>query len=119
LARAKADLDIAALHRPPVIDVTAHLLLATQRFVDEQTIACTEWPTTEEVAAFVSQEARKFAKAGHAWRPNPGGWRRTSTRRCVLACGEKPSSKAHRGCLPGGGRTSTSPGCHESPVRFV
>ncbi|MFY0583879.1 transposase [Cystobacter fuscus] len=28
--------------------------------------------------------------------------------RCVFACREKPSSKAHRGCFRGGGRTSTS-----------
>jgi tetratricopeptide (TPR) repeat protein len=70
LARAKAEMDIAVLHLPPVIEVTAYLLLAAQRYVDEQTIPCTEWPTTEDIAAFVSQEARKFAKPGHAQRPS-------------------------------------------------
>lgn len=62
LARAKAELDIAALHLPPVIEVTAQFLLAAQRYADEATIPCTEWPSVEDIAAVVHREALKFAR---------------------------------------------------------
>jgi hypothetical protein len=60
LARAKAELDISALHLPPVTGVTARILRAAQQFADEATIPCTEWPSVEEIAAVVQREARKL-----------------------------------------------------------
>ncbi|MFP2906040.1 hypothetical protein ACLESD_13465 [Pyxidicoccus sp. 3LFB2] len=62
LARAKADIDIAALHLAPVIDITSGILLTAQRFAEEMTIPCTEWPLVEEIAAVVEREARTFAQ---------------------------------------------------------
>ncbi|ROU07427.1 hypothetical protein D9T17_08975 [Lysobacter enzymogenes] len=59
LARAKAELDIAAWHSAEVIETTAAILQVTQRFLDEQTIACTEWPAPAEVAACALQAARE------------------------------------------------------------
>ncbi|WP_164016436.1 hypothetical protein [Pyxidicoccus trucidator] len=63
LAKAKAELDIAALHLPPVIDITTGIMLAAQRYADEMTIPCTEWPSVDEIAAVVEREARTFVKA--------------------------------------------------------
>jgi len=57
LARAKAQLDIAAWHTPDVTRVTAQLLSRAQAFVDEQTIPCTEWPTPAEVVSAVRAAA--------------------------------------------------------------
>jgi hypothetical protein len=62
LARAKAELDIAAVHIPPVTEVTAKILHAAQSFADEMTIPCTEWPTVEGITNIVFQEAKLFAK---------------------------------------------------------
>ena len=58
LSRAKAELDIAAWHSSEVIAATAAILQAAQRFLDEETIACTEWPMPGEVAACALQAAR-------------------------------------------------------------
>ncbi|WP_137971570.1 hypothetical protein [Pseudomonas sp. F(2018)] len=59
VARAKARMDIAAWHSLEVVRTTAAVLLAAQLFLDEQTIACTEWPAPGEVAAAVLESARR------------------------------------------------------------
>ncbi|PDV98973.1 hypothetical protein [Candidatus Chloroploca asiatica] len=61
LVRAKAEIDIAALHLRPVVHVTSCILLAAQCFADEATIPCTEWPTQEEIAEVVCRQAQKYA----------------------------------------------------------
>jgi hypothetical protein len=61
LALAKAEIDIAALHLRPVVNVTSCILLAAQCFADEATIPCTEWPSQEEIAEVVCREAQKYA----------------------------------------------------------
>lgn len=63
LARAKADIDIAAWHSREVVAVTSAILNAAQHYLDETTIPCTEWPLPAEVAAIVEQEARRLAQA--------------------------------------------------------
>lgn len=64
LGRAKARLDEAANHTKPAIVVTASVLAKSQEFVDEATIACSEWPTSEEVVAAVSGAVAEYAFAG-------------------------------------------------------
>ncbi|MBW0432156.1 hypothetical protein HGB47_00835 [Leptospira yasudae] len=61
LSKAKVRLDIACAHTRPAIDITAEILFEAQRFANEATIPCTEWPTVEEVIEVVSKTARKFA----------------------------------------------------------
>jgi hypothetical protein len=63
LARAKAEIDIAAWHSAEVVAVTAEILAAAQQYLDANTIPCTEWPLPSEVAGFVEQEARRLAQA--------------------------------------------------------
>ena len=63
VAKAKARIDIAAWHSLDVTRATAAILLAAQRFLDEQTVACTEWPNPGEVAAAVLEAARHVATA--------------------------------------------------------
>jgi hypothetical protein len=58
VAKAKARMDIAAWHSMEVVQATAAVLLAAQLFLDEQTIACTEWLAPGEVAAAVLESAR-------------------------------------------------------------
>lgn len=62
LVHTKAALDIAASHLRPIVDVTAEILLTTQRYADEATVPCTEWPTVSDLAEIVLHEAKKFAK---------------------------------------------------------
>jgi len=40
-----------------VHQITAHILQAAREYVDRETVACTEWPTTEEVATLVLDQA--------------------------------------------------------------
>lgn len=61
LARAKAEIDIAALHLRPVVTTTSGILLEAQCFVDKATIPCTEWPTPAEIAELVCREAQQYA----------------------------------------------------------
>ncbi|PJZ59180.1 hypothetical protein [Leptospira barantonii] len=61
LSKTKARLDIACAHTRPTIDITSEILFEAQRFADEATIPCTEWPSVEEVIEVVSKTARKFA----------------------------------------------------------
>ena len=61
LARAKAEIDIAALHLRPVVTITSNILLKAQCFADEATIPCTEWPTPAEIAELVCREAQQYA----------------------------------------------------------
>ncbi|WJN61133.1 hypothetical protein [Pseudomonas sp. SO81] len=59
VAKAKAPIDIAAWHSLEGVRTTAAVLLAAQLFLDEQTIACTEWPAPGEVATAVLESARR------------------------------------------------------------
>jgi hypothetical protein len=63
LALAKAELDAAAHHDLSVADLTASILGAAQHFLDEVTVPCTEWPSTDEIADVVYEKARSFADA--------------------------------------------------------
>lgn len=69
LGAAKMELDKASCHTMPTVIVTAAILSQAQNFVDEMTIPCTEWPTSDDVVAFVFQVAAKYACTGP--------WRRT------------------------------------------
>ncbi|MDI7204799.1 hypothetical protein QMM44_15335 [Leptospira santarosai] len=60
LSKAKTRLDIACAHTRPAIDITSEILNEAQRFADEASIPCTEWPTVEEIIEIVSRSARKF-----------------------------------------------------------
>ena len=69
LGAAKMALDTSACHTEPTVIVTAAILSETQRFADDMTIPCTEWPTSADVVSFVIEIAAKYACAGP--------WRRT------------------------------------------
>lgn len=62
LAYAKAVLDSARCHTFPTIEVTTDILFSAQRFADENTIPCTEWPTSEDVIKNVLETAKKYSK---------------------------------------------------------
>jgi hypothetical protein len=57
LGKAKVEIDAAAWHSLDVVETTAALLLSAQQYVDEVTIPCTEWPSTEDVARVIYQGA--------------------------------------------------------------
>lgn len=61
LARAKAEIDIAAWHDIAIAEVTSVILRVAQQYVSETTIPCTAWPTPNEVVAIIFQEACKCA----------------------------------------------------------
>lgn len=61
MARAKAELDIHGWHSAEVVQTTAAILAAVQRFLDETTIPCTEWALPGEVAEMAFQEAVRQA----------------------------------------------------------
>jgi len=63
LALAKAHLDIAACHSPEVTSITAQLLGQAQDFVENETIACTEWPLPSEVVQVVKTLASALGSA--------------------------------------------------------
>ncbi len=63
LAFTKAELDSAMCHTHPTIDVTGDILLSAQKFVDEATIPCTEWPTSDELVEKISVETKKYSGA--------------------------------------------------------
>jgi hypothetical protein len=60
LSRTKTQIDAATSDALDIARVTSQILLAAQDFVFTTTIPCTEWPTTEEIAAVVLNEAAKF-----------------------------------------------------------
>ncbi len=64
LGTAKMELDKSSCHTAPTVLVTAAILADTQRYVDDMTIPCTEWPTSDEVVSFVLGIASKYAFAG-------------------------------------------------------
>lgn len=61
LARAKAEIDIAAWHAVDVTEATWLVLAGTQAFLDQQTIGCTEWPTPGELSAVAAKIATDYA----------------------------------------------------------
>lgn len=64
LGMAKLELDKASCHTTPTVLVTAAILADTQKYVDDMTIPCTEWPTAAEVVSFVFEIATRYAFAG-------------------------------------------------------
>ena len=62
VAKAKAQIDIAAWPDLKVAQVADAVLSTAQKFLDAQTISCTEWPTPREVAASVLKAARHAAE---------------------------------------------------------
>jgi hypothetical protein len=64
LGSAKMELDKAVCHSQPTVQVTAAILSEAQKFLDEMTIPCTEWPTSEEVVSKVSQIASLYSFSG-------------------------------------------------------
>lgn len=50
LSRAKAEIDIVGWHHGDITSVTTPILMATQQFLDKETIGCNDWPSPEEVA---------------------------------------------------------------------
>jgi len=64
LGATKMDLDKSSCHTEPTVLITAAILSEAQRFVDEMTIPGTEWPTSDEVVAFVFEIAAKYSSAG-------------------------------------------------------
>jgi hypothetical protein len=60
----KAELDKAASHCEPTISITAEILSAAQKFVEEMTIPCTEWPSSAEVVSCVYMSAAKHSYTG-------------------------------------------------------
>jgi hypothetical protein len=69
LGMAKLELDKSSCHTMPTVFVTAAILADAQKYVDDMTIPCTEWPTSDEVVSFIFGIASKYAFAGP--------WRRT------------------------------------------
>lgn len=69
LSLAKALIDHRICHTFPVVAVTAEVLLAAQKFADEATIPCTEWPSVEDVQAAVLKAASVYAKVERPRRP--------------------------------------------------
>jgi hypothetical protein len=61
LSLAKTEFDCAACHTYPTVDVTADILSSAQKFADENTIPCTEWPGSEDVVNHVLQTVKKYA----------------------------------------------------------
>lgn len=57
ISRAKSEIDIASFHFGDVAPVTSAILIAAQRFLDQNTIGCHEWPTPEEIADIVIRAA--------------------------------------------------------------
>lgn len=62
LGKAKAVLDLSFSHTRPTVNVTGEILFAAQKFVDELTIPCTEWPTSAEVVENVFLTAKQYVK---------------------------------------------------------
>ncbi|WP_162995943.1 hypothetical protein [Acidovorax sp. 1608163] len=60
LAYAKAELDSARCHTFPTIDVTSDILYSAQKYADENTIPCNEWPTSEDIVKNVLETAKKY-----------------------------------------------------------
>jgi len=64
LGMAKLELDKSSCHTTPTVLVTAAILADAQKYVDDMTIPCTEWPTSDEVVSFIFGIASKYAFAG-------------------------------------------------------
>jgi hypothetical protein len=62
LAYAKAELDCAQCHTFPTIEVTSDILFSAQKYADENTIPCTEWPTSNDVIKNVMETAQKYCE---------------------------------------------------------
>ncbi len=62
LSYAKAELDSAQCHTFPTIEVTSDILFSAQRYADENTIPCNEWPTSEDVLKNVLETAKKYTE---------------------------------------------------------
>lgn len=60
LSHAKAQIDIAVYHEISLVEATSRLVLRAQRFVDETTIPCNEWPSTEDIYLELIQESKKL-----------------------------------------------------------
>ena len=82
LSLAKAELDCAMCHTFPTVDVTADILLSAQKFADENTIACTEWPGSAEIVSQVFESAKKYAHVKE--------WRQSVYNRHGQVVGTKP-----------------------------
>lgn len=66
IARAKAEIDIASCHSNHVITETQYILRAAQDFLEENTIACTEWPRPQEIVDEVERVVRQRAPGNHS-----------------------------------------------------
>jgi len=62
LAYAKAKLDSSMCHTFPTIKVTHDILYSAQVYADENTIPCTEWPTSDEIINIVLETAKKYTE---------------------------------------------------------
>ena len=63
MARAKAEIDIAAWHDLSIAKITSDILDALQRFLEDQTVPCTEWPSPNELSIKAMHVACKHALA--------------------------------------------------------
>jgi hypothetical protein len=61
LSLTKQKIDRASCHQPKIVKVTADILLSAQLFVDEMTVPCTEWPTTQEIAEYLLQRIKEHS----------------------------------------------------------
>jgi len=62
LAFAKAELDSARCHTYPAVEVTSDIFSSVQKYADENTIPCTEWPTSSEIVSNVLTTALKYSE---------------------------------------------------------
>lgn len=62
LAYAKAELDAARCHTFPTIEVTSDILFSAQKYADENTIPCTEWPTSADIIKNVLETAKQYSE---------------------------------------------------------
>jgi hypothetical protein len=63
LARAKAEIDIASWHDLAIAGITSEILIGVRKYLDDSTIACTEWPMPSEISEKVFQDAARQALA--------------------------------------------------------
>lgn len=60
LSFAKMTFDQSFCHTHPVIDITQSILFSAQDYADAMTVACTEWPSQDEVIAVVCTAAKHW-----------------------------------------------------------
>jgi hypothetical protein len=63
LARAKAEIDIVGYHYHDIISATAPILSAAQKFLDDETVGCNDWPSPEDIAVVAIRTATAIAAA--------------------------------------------------------